>query len=452
MGTNASGQRLVTDDLAAVDDRECTVLHVDMDAFFAMVELRRHPRLRGRPMMVAAESGRSVVLSASYQARAFGVRSAMPVGRARSLCPEIAVVPPDPALYRQVSAQVMDIFKDVTPLTEPLSVDEAFLDVSGARRTAGRPGQIAVALRNRIQRELDLTATVGAAPTKFMAKLASSLAKPDGLLIVPADRTTDVLHPLPVRALWGVGPAVERVLAGLGLLTVGDVAATERDWLVRRLGAATGGRLHDLAWAKDERAVVPDATESSIGAETTFATDTFDTDLIGRELLGLADRTARRARATGVRGRTVSIKIRSADFSTVTRSQTLAEPTDLARTIHRIALSLLGKVGDRGSVRLVGVRLESLVRAGEVSEQLSFDAATDSPPGPGVGRSANAWRAAEGAVDQVSARFGASAIGPASLAPSPASGGPHHQRRGSGSPLIDRTTSREPADGRGYLR
>ncbi len=405
MGASADSRRHVTIDPAAVDDSACTVLHVDMDAFFAFVELRRHPELRDRPMMVAGTSGRSVVLSATYPARATGVRSGMPLGRAKALCPGIAVVQPDHALYYQVSKQVMAIFADVTPLVEPLSVDEAFLDVSGAGRTGGRPGAIAAALRRRIHEELQLTATVGASSTKFVAKLASGLAKPDGLLIVPPDDVVGLLHPLSVRALWGVGPAVEKRVLGLGLTTVGEIAHTDRDWLIRRLGAAMGGKLHDLAWAKDDRSVSTDVSEASIGAETTFAVDSADLVFLRRELLALADRTARRARAGGQRGRTVAIKIRYDDFTTLTRSVTLDAPTDMARTIHAAAITLLDRLGQGRRVRLVGVRLEGLTNGSVVSEQLSFDDRESRP----------SWREAETTVDQISARFGAAAMGPASL-------------------------------------
>lgn len=406
MGFSADSRRHVTDDPSAVDDSECTVLHIDMDAFFAFVELRRRPELRGRPMMVAATSGRSVVLSATYQARATGVRSGMPLGRAKALCPAIVVVPPDHQAYYEVSRQVMAIFADVTPLVEPVSVDEAFLDVSGAGRTGGRPGAIATALRQRIRDELQLTATVGASSTKFIAKLASGLAKPDGLLLVPPADVLELLHPLSVRALWGVGPAVEKTLLGLGLTTVGDVARMDRQWLIRRIGAAAGAKLHDLSWGRDPRTVSPESAEQSIGAETTFTFDSADAAFLRRELLGLADRTARRARAAGLQGRTVSIKVRYDDFATVTRSVTLPAPTDLSRTIHAAAVDLLDRLGPPRRVRLIGVRLEGLTAQGGVSEQLAFDDGDQSRPG---------WRAAETTVDRVSAKFGAAALRPASL-------------------------------------
>lgn len=406
MGASADGRRYVTADPDSVDDSRCTILHVDMDAFFASVELRRRPELRGRPMMVAGTSGRSVVLSATYEARRSGVRSAMPVARARALCPGIVVVEPDGAAYHEASKAVMTMFGDVTPLVEQLSVDEAFLDVSGAGRSQGRPGRIAQDLRRRISSELGLPATVGAASSKFVAKLASGLAKPDGLLIVPPESVLDLLHPLPVRALWGVGPKTAVTLESLGLTTVGDVARSDRSVLIRQLGQAVGGKLHELAWGRDDRSVETQTAEASIGAETTFAVDTFDRAQVHQALLGLADRTARRARTAGFRGRTVAIKVRYADFTTLSRSVTVDTPTDLTRTIHATAVELFDRLGSGGrSVRLVGVRLEGLVSAGDVSEQLQFGA-EDAGPG---------WREAETAIDRVAARFGDAAVKPAAL-------------------------------------
>lgn len=405
MGRSADGGRQVTSDPAVVDDRLCTVLHVDMDAFFASVELRRRPELRGRPMMVAGDSGRGVVLSATYEARRSGVRSAMPTGRAKALCPGIVVVQPDMSAYRTASAEVMAVFADVTPLVEPISVDEAFLDVSGAGRLSGRPGAIAQRLRARLSDELGLTATVGGAASKFIAKLASGLAKPDGLLLVPPHEVLALLHPLPVRALWGVGPKTAQTLEALGLSTVGEVARTDRAVFVRQVGKATGSKLHDLANGLDDRTVETASTEASIGAETTFSYDTADRAFLGRELLALAERTARRARDAQVCGRTVSLKVRFEDFSTLTRSVTLPAATDLSGVVHATALALLDKLGGGRRVRLLGVRLEGLVPTGEVSAQLELGQDDD---GPG-------WREAEGALDRVIARFGSSAVRRASL-------------------------------------
>jgi len=405
----AEKHRYVTVDPAAVDDRECTILHVDMDAFFAMVEVRRRPELRGRPMMVAGTGGRGVVLSASYEAREHGVRSAMPTSRAQALCRGIIVVPPDMSAYADASRMVMAMFADVTPLVEPLSVDEAFLDVAGAGRRLGRPGVIAQALRARMHAELGLIATVGAASTKFVAKLASGLAKPDGLLIVPPGDVIGLLHPLPVRALWGVGPRTAERLESLGIGTIGEIARTELPQLIRLLGLASGRKLHELAWGRDDRTVRTEVADASIGSETTFAVDSADPTFLTRQLLALTERTTRRAREAGVQGRTVSIKVRFEDFSTLTRSATLRSPTDSSRTVYRAAGELLAKVRAAGSggqrIRLLGVRLEGLLAASAVVEQLELGSAD---PAPG-------WREAESAVDRAVARFGSAAVRPAAL-------------------------------------
>ncbi|MET3807011.1 DNA polymerase-4 [Nakamurella sp. UYEF19] len=434
MGRSADGRRYVTDDLESIDDRRCTILHVDMDAFFASVELRRRPELRGRPMMVAGDSGRGVVLSATYEARTSGVRSAMPTGRAKALCPGIVVIQPDMAAYRQASDEVMSIFGDVTPLVEPLSVDEAFLDISGARRLAGRPGRIAATLRARLSEELSLTATVGGAASKFMAKLASGLAKPDGLLLVPPQDVLSLLHPLPVQALWGVGPQTAKTLESLGLSTVGEIAAVDRAALIRHLGKATGSKLHDLANGLDDRSVETESTERSIGAETTFGVDSADRLFLRRQLLGLAERTARRSREAGLCGRTVALKVRYEDFSMVNRSVTLPTATDLSGVIHSAAVALLDKLGSGSRVRLVGIRLEGLVPADQVSEQLELGSGAD---GPG-------WREAEGALDRVSARFGSLAVRRASLfdRPSPQNG----PEKGVGAPAGHLKVSDSPPD------
>ncbi|GGM11447.1 DNA polymerase IV [Nakamurella endophytica] len=415
MGQTPGPRRHVTADPDAVDDTACTVLHVDMDAFFASVELRRQPELRGRPMMVAGPSQRGVVLSATYEARRYGIRSAMPTSRARLLCPDVVVVAPDHDAYRAASRDVMRLFHDVTPVVEPVSIDEAFLDVTGARRLAGRPGAIARDLRRRIADELGLTATVGASATKFVAKLASGLAKPDGLLVVPPADVRALLGPLPVRALWGVGPKSAAVLESLGIRTVGEVADTDPALLARALGPAAGAKAHELARGIDPRAVEPDVAEGSIGAESTFETDIASRTRMSRELLALAERTGRRARQAGVSGRVVVLKVRYSDWSTVTRAVTLDTATDTSRTVHRTAEQLLDRLGWAGRrVRLLGVRLEGLVPTAEVTEQLQFGA----PEGPPE------WRVAESVMDRVSERFGPTAVRPASLV----SGGPRPDR------------------------
>jgi len=396
----------------APDDTGCHVLHVDMDAFYASVEIRDRPELAGQPVIVGGAGGRGVVLSASYEARAFGVGSAMPVGRARRLCPRAVFVPSRHRVYAAASKEVMAIFGAVTPVVEPLALDEAFLDVSGALRRLGPqypPARIAAHIRAQVAQQQGLTCSVGVAPSKFVAKIASARCKPDGLLVVPQAGVLDFLHPLPVAALWGVGERAGEVLARLGLRTVGDIAHTPLDTLQRELGVAHGTHLAALAWGRDERAVTPRVPEKSIGAEETFDTDIGDPVRIRRELLRLAGRAAHGLRAGGYVARTVSVKLRLASFKTMTRSRTLPYPTDVAREIYTTACSLYEASGlDRGTpLRLVGVRVSGLVPAAGANTQLTFD---DKPVG---------WREAERAVDKIASRFGDRAVRPAALVEDP---------------------------------
>ncbi|HET8614015.1 MAG TPA: DNA polymerase IV [Actinomycetales bacterium] len=388
------------------DDRSdgCTVLHVDMDAFYASVTLLDHPELVGTPVIVGGGGTRGVVLSATYEARAFGVHAAMPMARARRLCPQATVLEPEHERYAAVSRSVMALFADVTPLVEPLSLDEAFLDVAGAVRRLGSPQQIAEGIRARVEDEQGVTCSVGVATSKFMAKLASGLAKPDGLLVVPADEVLTVLHPLPVGALWGVGERTEETLHRYGLRSVGDIAHTPVETLRRALGEATGTQLFELAWGRDGRTVVPEQTERSIGAEETFSHDVDDPEVVHRELLRLAERTAARLRSQGLVGRTVSIKVRFADFTTITRARTLPEATDVGRDVYATARTLFEALAlQRARLRLVGVRVEGLMPADRHERQMLLDE-------PELG-----WRDAERAVDRASARFGAGSVRPASL-------------------------------------
>ena len=286
-------------------DAGCHILHVDMDAFYASVEIRDRPELAGRPVIVGATSSRGVVLSASYEARTFGVRSAMPVTRARRLCPQAVFIAPRHDSYAAVSREVMEVFRSVTPEVEPLALDEAFLDVSGAIRRLGPPAGIGQLIRATIAEQQGITCSVGVASCKFVAKLASARCKPDGLLVVPAEGVLDFLHPLPVSALWGVGEQTGQVLARLGLRTVRDLAEIPVATLQRELGAAMGAHLAALAWGRDDRAVVSRVPEKSIGAEETFPSDVDDPEVIRRELLRLSGRTARGLRAAGAVARTV---------------------------------------------------------------------------------------------------------------------------------------------------
>ncbi|WP_443627202.1 DNA polymerase IV [Arthrobacter hankyongi] len=381
----------------------CNIMHVDMDAFFVSVELLERPELRGRCVIVGSESGRAVVLSASYEARRFGVRSAMPMARARRLCPQAVVIEPNQAKYRAMSARVMEVFRNLTPQVEQLSVDEAFLDISGSQRRLGDPLQIGALVRGTIRDQLGITATVGIAATKFVAKIASTQAKPDGLLLIPQDRTVEFLHTLPVGALWGVGAKTRETLARLGIRTVADLAHTPPSALHKLLGAA-GDHVHRLAWGIDDRAVTPERIEKSIGAEETFDDDVADTGQLRRELLRLAHRTASRLRASGMQCRTVAMKLRYADFTTINRSRRLPEPADSAQQLYAAALQLLEALGPRPQrVRLVGLRAEQLEPSDGAGRQLTFDGSEDQ------------WRSAEQALDKVNRKYGDAGVLPAAL-------------------------------------
>jgi DNA polymerase IV len=385
-------------------DAGCHILHADMDAFYASVEIRDRPDLAGLPVIVGAGS-RGVVLSASYEARVHGVRSAMPVTRARRLCPQAVFVAPRHRLYAAASTEVMALFRSITPEVEPLSLDEAFLDVSGSIRRLGRPAQIAELIRASIRDQQSLACSVGVANCKFVAKLASALCKPDGLLVVPDDQVLDFLHPLPVAALWGVGEQTGQALARLGLRTVADIAHTPLAVLQRELGQAAGAHLSALAWGRDDRPVNPGVQDKSIGAEETFATDVDDPEVIRRELLRLSGRTARGLRAGGCVARTVVVKLRLANFKTITRSRTLPEPTDVARKIYVTACDLYAAAGldSRARLRLVGVRASGLIPAARSATQLAF------------GERPVSWRDAERAVDRIAGRFGTDTVRPAVL-------------------------------------
>jgi DNA polymerase-4 len=403
------------------DDQGCPILHVDMDAFFASVEIRRRPELRNRPVVVGG-GRRGVVAAASYEARRYGVRSAMSMSHALRLCPSLVVVPPDRAAYSETSAAVMAILRDVTPLVEPLSLDEAFLDVSGAGgsprrqgRSATRPAQLAAGVRERVSRELGLTCSVGVASTKFVAKLASARCKPDGLLVVPAARTLEFLHPLPVTVLWGVGARTAEPLHRLGIRTIADLAQTPIDTLRRSVGVAVADHLHALAHGRDPRSVQLGEVEKSISSDHTVEFDLTTQADVQRELLRLSDEVARRVRDRNFVARTVGIKIRFADFRTITRVRTLPGWTDSSRTIFTTATELYASLDlDRPRIRLVGVKCENLRAAGDAPEQLTFDDVT-AP-------------ATDAVIDAARARFGSAALGYATLLGIPARGDPADRR------------------------
>lgn len=380
----------------------CSILHVDMDAFFASVELARRPQLRGLPVIVGGAQ-RGVVLAATYEARAYGVHSAMPMTAALRLCPQAVVVPPDHHAYREVSTGVMEILGSVTSLVEQVSVDEAFLDVGGARRRLGPPTAIAAEIRRQVQSRYGITCSVGIGATKFVAKLASGHAKPDGVLLVPKAATVEFLHVLPVGALWGVGERTQQALERWGIRSVAELARTDVQVVERAVGRAAGRHLHDLSWGRDPRPVEPTREERSIGAEETFVTDVADLTVVEAKVRELADRCASRLRTRSLMGRTVTLKVRSSDFRTLTRSRTLDSPTDVGREIYLHARDLLAGVDLGGlPVRLVGVRVEGLGGAAQAVRQPTLDEA--------VLERDDARREAEIAMDRVRERFGRSAI------------------------------------------
>lgn len=380
----------------------CSILHVDMDAFFASVELARRPQLRGLPVIVGGAQ-RGVVLAATYEARAFGVHSAMPMTAALRMCPQAVVVPPDHTAYREVSLGVMRILHDVTALVEQVSVDEAFLDVAGARRRLGPPTTIAAEIRRRVHAEFGITCSVGIAANKFVAKLASGHAKPDGVLLVPRAATLDFLRVLPVGALWGVGERTEAALARWGIKTVAELADSDVATVQRAVGKVAGAHLFDLSWGRDPRPVQPHREEKSIGAEETFAEDVADLGVVQAKVLELADRCAARLRHKELVARTVTVKLRTSDFRTLTRSRTLTTPSDVGRELYLVARELVAGADLGGlPVRLVGVRAEGLEPAAATVRQPTLEEAVAEPTSD--------RRDAERVMDEVRARFGAAAI------------------------------------------
>jgi DNA polymerase-4 len=372
-----------------------------MDAFYASVEILKDPSLEGRPVVVGGSGARGVVMSASYQARRFGVSSAMPSARARRLCPDAVFVPPDFASYQAYSTRLREVLLSFTPLVEPLSLDEAFLDVSGATRLFGEPAEIAGAVRGRVREELSLTCSVGVAPNKFLAKMASAAAKPDGVVVVVAHGVVGFLHPLPVRALWGVGERTHEVLERLGIRNVGELATVPGRVLERTLGEAHARHLAALASGRDERTVVPYEPPKQVSHEETFDRDIDAEDDLMRELLRLAFRVAARLRTEGYRARTVTLKVRLASFATLHRSRTVPDPTDVGADLYRVVADLYRAIpGTRRRIRLLGVAASGLVPAG--ADQLALVRA---------GR----WGDAERAMDRIERRFGQGATLPATL-------------------------------------
>ena len=380
------------------------ICHVDMDAFYVAVELRRRPELRGQPVWVGGAT-RGVVLSASYEARAYGVEGGMSSTRARRLCPDAVAIAPDYDAYEAASEGVFAIFSTITPSVERVSLDEGFLDITGTRRLLGEPEQVGELIRALVVDEQGIPCSVGIAPTKLIAKMASNHAKPNGLFRVQPGEVIPFLHPLAVEKVWGIGPSTTAALNKLGLYTVGEVAHTPKSTLQRAFGARAGGELWEFAWGIDGcKVVATEASERSVGSQETFAQDTDDLDLITTELLRISARVASRMRLARVVGRTVTLSLRFADFRTVQRSLTLPYPTDVTSEIHAATRRLLAAFRlERPRLRRVGVRVEKVLDVDQVATQ------------PALDEPERGWREAERAADAAIARFGPDAVSRATL-------------------------------------
>lgn len=350
---------------------ECTILHVDMDAFFAAVEQRDQPELRGKPVIVGGDPhSRGVVSTCSYEARKYGVHSAMPLREAYMRCPQGVFVPGNFTKYEEVSREIRRIFLRYTPLVEPLSTDEAFLDVHGCERLFGNPVEIGLKIKDDIKRETGLTASVGAAPNKFLAKLASDLQKPDGFCVIPRAQIEQILWPLPVTRLWGVGEKTAEFLLSKGIRTIGMIARLDPRVLENNLGKM-GLEMHRLAHGIDDRSVEISYDVKSIGNETTFSEDTGDIEFLETTLLELAEQVGRRLRKSDVMGRTVQIKLRYASFKTITRAKTLARPTNSTQTLYEVGLELLRSTDLYNKMfRLIGLSVSNLTD--EENRQISL--------------------------------------------------------------------------------
>jgi len=380
---------------------QATILHVDMDAFYASVAERDNPELKGKAVVIGM-GARGVVSAANYEARKFGIHSAMPVGRARRLAPHAIFLPVDMPRYQEVSEHVMEIFHSFTPWVEPISLDEAFLDVTGSQKLLGTGREIAVAIRKKVEEQEGITCSVGIAPSKFIAKLASANCKPNGMLEITSDRILTFLHPLPIQAMWGVGPKTAEVLERLGLRTIEDIAKLPRTTLIRALGEANGASLYELAWGRDYRDVTPEEPDRSISAAETFAQDLDNPEEILTEFLRLTERATARLRDRDLFAKTISIKVRFADFSTINRSKTLPLPIDSTHDVYEVVKGLYQALRiERARLRLVGVSLENLSEG--------------APHQMMLGEREVGWRQAEGAMDQARARFGKGSVRPARL-------------------------------------
>ena len=379
-----------------------TILHVDMDAFYASVEERDNPKLKGKAVVVGAGK-RGVVSAANYEARKFGIRAAMPVYKAKALAPHAVFITPDIAKYSEVSKHVMQIFNDVTPYVEPISLDEAFLDVTGARKLLGTGKQIADLIRKRVEKEQGITCSVGIAHNKFIAKIASGHCKPNGVLEIDPAKMLDFLHPLAANEIWGVGPKTNEQLAKLGLITIADIANTPRSTLIKILGQAGGSSLYELAWGRDYRDVITEHIEKSISASETFDFDIDQQEEILKEYLRLTEKSAERMREKGLAANTISIKVRFSDFKTISRSKTLDLPINSTQEIFEVVKNLYLALGlERVLIRLVGVSLDSLVENDDLQQMV-------------LGQRESGWAQADRAIDRIKQRFGRTSLRPARL-------------------------------------
>jgi DNA polymerase-4 len=402
--------RLTEDERPRVGSAE--ILHVDLDAFYVGVEQRRNPVLVGKPVVV----GGGVVLSASYEARQYGVQSAMPLRRARELCPRLVVVSGEFGDYASASDEVFEVCERFTPLIEQMSIDEAFLDVSGAHTLFGSTAQIASAIRSAVREETGLVVSIGGARTKFLAKVASRVAKPDGLIVVEPERETDFLHGLTVDYLWGVGPTTQAKLAELGIHTVADLATTSEVVLARRLGAGSAAHLHALAWNRDPRRVTPRRRARSVGAQSAFARDCKDEDVFRRVLANLADRVGRRLRRKQRAARTITLRIRYSDFRSITRSRTLRAATSSTSALYGVALDLLRRTWspDDVGIGLLGIRSSNIEHSPHVQLEFDFGAGDDHELFRAGTRAAAIQDALDQQVDELREKFGPDAVGFAS--------------------------------------
>jgi DNA polymerase-4 len=381
------------------------IFHIDMDAFFASVEQRDHPELRGKPLVVGGDSGRGVVAAASYEARRYGIHSAMPMFMAKQRCPELLVVSSRKGRYSEISREVMAILHRYSPVVEQVSIDEAYLDAAGCERLHGPPETMAIAIKAEIRESVGLTCSIGMAPVKFLAKIASDMNKPDGLTVITRKDVDNLIANLPIKKVPGVGKQAQRQLKQMGIVKLGDVRKRDPASLVDRLGKF-GYRLVDLAYGRDDTTVVPHSPTKSISTERTLSADTRDREELGRHLLAQSQEVGRQLRRQGFVARTVTLKLKDKDFRQITRSTTLDRPTRGSEAIYRAAMKLLAKQAIDKSIRLIGVGASALISA-TTPRQASLFANSD--------QQKDDWEKVDAAVDRIAERFGQSAVQRGSL-------------------------------------